>query len=231
VPLTKKKEDSLVRYSIFLYVVVAAVFLTGTSYAFEDGDFQYWSTGSISGKLAENWKIKLEEEFRFGDNAKDWYYTHTDAGITYSGLADWLDVGANFRLVLEENSSDDWEYENRPHGNIILKYTYEGFKFSNRARLEYRDKDQGDDSFRYRNKFSLKFPFKATKLEIQPYVADEIFYDFDKEDLNRNRLYAGVGCKLFKNLKADLYYVWQASKSSDTWKDTHALGTKLKFSF
>ena len=72
---------------------------------------------------------------------------------------------------------------------------------------------------------------KLTQLEIQPYIADEIFYDFDEEALNRNRLYAGFNLKLLKHLKADIFYLWQSSEKNDKWSDTHILGTKLKLSF
>ena len=72
-----------------------------TSLAFDDGDFQYWNTESASVKINDHWKFNIEEEFRFGDDASDFYYQHSDIGFSYSGLADWLDVGLNYRAVLE----------------------------------------------------------------------------------------------------------------------------------
>ena len=199
------------------------------SFAFDDNDFQYWNTESVSWKITEDWKMKVEEEFRFGNDVSDFYYQHSDLGVTYSGIAEWLDIGINYRFVFEEKN-DDWSYENRPHVNTTVKLDLYDFNFNSRARFEYRDKENADPEWRYRNKFTIKSP-KFTKLEIQPYIADEIFVDFDGEDLNRNRLYGGIELKMFDNLKGEIFYLWQSSESNDNWTDWHILGTKLKLSF
>ena len=214
---------------MFLLCVVLS-FVGKNLLAFDDGDFQYWNTESFSVKLADDWKFDAEAEFRFGDDASDFYYQHSDGGITYSGLSKYIDIGLNYRFVFEESGSD-WEYINTPHLNLTLKTELEKFKISDRSRFEYRDKENGNDGWRYRNKLTVKFPLKLTDLNIQPYVADEIFVDFDAEDLNRNRLYAGLGFNIYKNLNGDIYYLWQASKSSGKWKDTNVIGTKLKLAF
>lgn len=164
-----------------------------------------------------------------GDNGGNLYYQHTDLGIGYSGLAKWLDIGLNYRLVYEKSNSK-WEYENRPHLNIWLKLDLGSFNLSDRHRFEFRDKEEGNDGWRYREKFTLKFP-KFTKLELQPYIADEIFVDFDKEQLNRNRLYFGADFRIYKSLMGELFYLWQNSKSSGKWSDCNVLGTKLKLAF
>ncbi|KAF0119200.1 MAG: hypothetical protein FD151_2052, partial [bacterium] len=52
-----------------LYLVSIGLFLlqlTGDIFAYDDGDWQYWNTESIEGNISDRWKIKLEEEFRFG---------------------------------------------------------------------------------------------------------------------------------------------------------------------
>ena len=172
----------------------------------------------------------MEEEFRFGDDADQFYYQHSDLGFTYSGFADWLNIGINYRHIFQEKN-DKWVRERRPHLNITLKKKVHDWVLSCRGRFEYRDTQNSNDGWRYRDKFTVKTPFKFSRLEIQPYIADEIFVDFDEEELNQNRLYAGFSFKLLKNLKGEIYYFWQRSKKSDEWIDANILGTKLKFSF
>lgn len=211
-------------------IFLSMLFCKG-SVAFDDGDFQYWNTESVSWKMSDDWKVKLEGEFRFGDGAGDFYYQHTDLGVTYSGLANWLDLGINYRQIFEKDSSNKWEYENRPHLNITVKKKIDGWSLSNRSRFEYRNKEEGNDGWRYRNKSTIKLPIKFTRFDIQPYIADEVFIDFDKEDLTRNRLYGGFSFKITKNLKGEIFYLWQTSKKSGKWLDRNVLGTKIKFSF
>jgi len=219
--------SSLKKVILTVFIVLSFI---GTSFAFDDGDFQYWNTESISYKINDEWKMKLEEEFRFGDDASDFYYQHSDLGATYKGLADWLEVGLNFRLIFEEDG-DSWLHEYRPHLNATLKYKLEDFKLSNRGRMEFRVKQKGDDSWRYRNKFTIKYPVMIEKIKFSPYIADEIFMDFDIGELNRNRLYGGIDFELPKYLKLDIFYLWQTSKKSKHWINYHVLGTKLKLSF
>jgi hypothetical protein len=78
----------------------------------------------------------------------------------------------------------------------------------------------------------VKLPWKFTKLEIQPYISDEIFIGFDgATELNQNRFSPGLTMNLTKNLKLDVYYMLQDSKSSGKWVDANILGTKLKLAF
>jgi len=225
----KDGKMSRINFLILCLVVLTLLFVP-EGFSFGDGDFQYWNTESISKKINDDWKIALEQEFRWGDNARNPYYNHSDLGIVYSGLASWLDVGINYRHVHEEKSND-WKVENRPHLNADVKWKLFDVAFSNRGRLEYRNREDADNYWRYRNKFSIKLPLQLTKLEIQPYLADEIFYDFDVETLNRNRLYGGFGFKIIKNLKGEIYYLWERTEKSDKWNDINVLGTKLKLSF
>lgn len=198
-------------------------------FAYEDGDWQFWNTESIEGGLAENWKIKLEGEFRFGDSMGELYYHHTDGGLAYK-LIDWFSLGVNYRQIYEKKKGE-WEEENRPHINGTFKWAWTDFKFTDRSRLEYRAREGKDDFLRYRNKLTVKFPFEWTTFDIQPYLADEIFVDFDQGELNRNRLYIGICSKLAKYFQADVFYLWQSSKSDDSWVDYNVIGAKLKVKF
>ena len=84
--------------------------------------------------------LVLEEEFRFGDDGGNFYYQHSDLGLIYSGISDWVDVGINYRHVFLEKDSD-WKQENRPHLNATVKCKLLDFSLSNRGRLEYRNRE------------------------------------------------------------------------------------------
>jgi len=199
------------------------------AFAFEDGDLQVWNAESVEGRLNDHLKLKLEEELRFGDNAGELYYTHTEGGITVS-VTDSLDLGMKYRQIYEKKNGK-WKEENRPHFNATVKWVGQGFKFKDRNRIEYRDCEDKQDTFRYRNKLSIDFPVRWTRFNIQPYIADEIFIDFEGEKFNRNRFYAGFKAKLFKHLKTDIFYLWQSSEKSDKWIDYNVIGVKVKAVF
>ncbi len=217
---------------IFIVTLVSIVVFSKPCLAFDDEDWQYWGTLKASTKLSDEWKLGVEEEGRWGDDVTNPYYNHTDVGLTYSGLADWFDFGINYRHISEEKSNE-WKTEYRPHINGTVKWKLKDFSFSNRSRFEFREREDSDEAWQYRNKLSLKPPVSLTGHEIRPYVADETFFDSDSKELNRNRLYSGFSFKIYKNLKGDIYYLWQRSKSSSSgkWTDVNAVGTKLKIVF
>ena len=87
---------------------------------------------------------------------------YSDFGLTYRGLVDWLDASINYRHVFEKTNSK-WKKENRPHLNTTVKWECFDFDLSNRARLEYGNREDAENFWRYRNKFTVKLPFKLTK--------------------------------------------------------------------
>ena len=204
--------------------------LTASVYAYDDGDFQVWNTDVQEFKINKDSKLAFEEEFRWGDNANEFTYHHYDVGFFYS-LEEWLNIGGGYRHIYELKKGK-FKLENEPYLVATLLWDLEGFKIEERNRMECRHFDYQDDSWRYRNKVTVKLPWKFTKLEIQPYLSDEIFISFDgATELSQNRFSPGLAMNLTKNLKAEIYYMLQSGKSSGKWVDANVLGTKLKLVF
>ncbi len=217
-----------------LAAVVLGLMIAGSVYAYDDHDFQVWNTDIEEMKLNKKSKLVFEQEFRLGDNASDLYYQHYDVGYV-DDLSKYLNVGIGYRYI-KEMKNKAFRVENEPYLLATLFWELAGFKFDSRNRFEYRTFDYDQvDSGRYRNKLTVKFPWKFTKIEIQPYLADEIFIRFNGTDLNQNRIFAGLGFNTTKNLKGEIYYMLQSTKNyskfGSTWTDTNVLGTKLKLIF
>ena len=212
-----------------LIAIGLILLLSANSYAYKDGDFQVWNTDTEEFKINKDAKIAFEEEFRWGGSAKEFYYQHYDVGFFYN-LQKYLNIGGGYRHVLSK-SKGKFLVENEPYITVTLLWDIAGFKFDDRSRLEYNHFDYKDDTWRYRNKLIVKLPWKFTKFEIQPYLSDEIFVLFDdSQRLNTNRFSSGLAMTLTKNLKAEIYYMLQSSKSRK-WTEINVLGTKLKLLF
>jgi len=213
------------------FIVCGLILLLSTkAYAYKDGDFQVWNTDVEEFKVNKDAKVVFEEEFRWGGSAKEFFYQHYDLGFFYN-LQKYLVVGAGYRHILSK-SNDKFLVENQPYISVSLLWDLAGFKFDDRSRLEYNHYDYKDDTWKYRNKLTVKLPWKFTKFEIQPYLSDEIFILFDdSQRLNQNRFSAGLGMTITKNLKSELYYMLQSSRGSKLWTAANVLGTKLKLSF
>jgi len=220
---------------IVLSIFILITFITPVIAAptFEDGDWQFWNTESIKGTINEKTAVYGEQEFRWGDGMSMYYYEHSQIQLDFKAL-EWLTISPAFREVYEMNKNEDWYPEHQPQLNLTGKWKiFEDWTFEDRARFEYRffGEEGKSDVWRFRNKFTLKSPWKWTPLKLNPYIADEIFVQEDKDGIYRNRLYAGLGMQFFKNLKGDLFYLWQVEDKSGDWLNTNILGLKLKCEF
>ncbi|MHC4737392.1 MAG: DUF2490 domain-containing protein [Planctomycetota bacterium] len=217
--------------TLFTITAIITVLTSGICFAVDDNDFHYWSSVSLSFDIHKDWKAIVTEELRLIESAGNLAYHHTEAGFVYSGLADWLDLGFDYRHIYGKDSSGTWSEEHRPQLNAILKGNLLGIDFTNRSRFEFRDRQNKDDGWLYRNKLTLKFPMELTALKLKPYIADEVFFILDEADYTANRLYAGFSIDLAKNLKGKIFYMWQTARVSGADIDINVIGTNLTFSF
>lgn len=215
--------------TIFLIISLALI-LIAKVYAYDDGDFQVWNTDVEEFKINKDTKIAFEEEFRWGDNAHEFYYQHYDVGFFYNPIK-WLNVGGGYRHVYELKKGR-FKLENDPYITVALFWDIKGFKFEDRHRMEFRHFDYQNDSWRYRNKATVKLLRSFTEMEIRPYLSDEIFFDSSGiRKLNQNRLSSGLAMNITKKLKAEIYYMLQSTRNSGKWIDANVLGTNLRLTF
>lgn len=215
---------------IALVAMWAVLLLSVNAQAYDDGDFQVWNTDVEEMQLKKDLKLVFEEEFRWGDNASEFFYQHYDVGLFYNLNKYWV-IAPGYRHILNKNKGE-FLVENDPYFSVTFTNQFVGFKYDDRSRFEYNHFDYKDDTWRYRNKLTVKSPWKFTKLEIQPFAADEIFILFDDgQRLSENRATAGLAMNITKNLKGEVYYMFRTVKSGLKWTDMNVLGTKLKLVF
>ena len=217
--------------SYFLAALLCWGFFDGVCSASRSGDLEYWQTQSVSVDIDKDFAFTVSEEVRFGRHNGNPYLHNIDLGIVYKSLADWLDLGFNFKKEYQKDSSGKFRHENRPHLNITVKGKLFDLPFSNRSRFEWRDFEIKEEVWRYRNKSTIKLPLKLTKLNLQPYIAEEWFVNLWDDNINQNRLYSGFSRELTKNISGSVFYMWKTSKISGGWRDTNVIGTQFKILF
>ncbi|MBN1552139.1 DUF2490 domain-containing protein [bacterium] len=215
---------------LFVVAFIVSGILVGAGvYADSDADWQFWNTYRIEGKLCNLLKVGLEEQFRFGDDMTDLAYQHTEIQTTWA-IMKFFDLGLNYRHIYTL-SGESWAEENRPMIDGTLKFKSKSFGVSDRNRFEYRVRKDKDEAWRYRNKITLSCVRLIEKNRIEPYIANEFYYDFDADSFNKNRIYAGAKIQLSKAVQGDLYYLLESTEKNDVWTDVHVLGLTFKFSF
>lgn len=216
---------------LIFFSLIIGFQIANCAHAYDNHDFQVWNTDSEEVKLNKFSKLVFEQEFRWADNASEFYYQHYDQGYVYF-FNQYFNFGGGLRYI-KEKKVDKFRDETEPYFMAFGYWNPAGFNLSDRIRIEYRYYDYQVSSWRFRNKLDIKFPWKFTKFQIQPMVSDEIFFRFNGIDLNENRLYAGFAFILTKNLKGEFCYLFRTTKNPGicTWKDTNVLSAKLKLAF
>lgn len=197
---------------------------------FSAEDWRFWNTDSIEGNLTEKLSAKIEGEFRFKDNMSEHYYTHADLSLAYN-IVKWFDFGLGYRQIYNLKGAD-WKDTNYPHINGTVKWNWADWKFSDRVRFAYAMPQDAVDYWEFRNLFVIKSPWKITPLKLNPYISDEVFYNFDLSEWTENRAIIGIELPIIKeNIIGKLYYMYDSKKSSGIWDNYNTLGTEIKIKF
>ncbi len=149
----------------------------------------------------------------------------------YGSLADWIDLGFNYKEIFLEESDGHWSRENRPHVNVTFRGRLGALDWADGSRFEYRDMKNEEDIWRYVNRLKVKLPCEFTRFKFRPYFADYVFINLDGQTFDKNRVYSGVSFELSKDIESELYYFWQSGKLDDQWQDMSVLGLQLKIYF
>ena len=72
-----------------------------------------------------------------------------------------------------------------------------------------------DAVWRLRHKVRVNSPVTFTPWQIRPYVAEEVFYDFNGERFNGNRVQTGLFIPLQEQIRLELFYFWHLSKEDN----------------
>ena len=216
-------------------VAVLVLCLAGTGLnayaAYQDGDFQIWNTNAQDIKIGKATKFTMEEEFRYGETATEFFYQHYDWGFAWA-FDKRFELALGYRQVYEKYKHK-WRESDEPYTNLTWKQDIWKFKLEDRNRIEWRCfRFDFPDQIRYRNRVSLKYPFEFKSIKIIPYTSNEIFVSSNGRGYNQNRFQSGIEFELTKYVKFDVSYMLQSIRGTgDKWYEANVLWLKEKISF
>lgn len=207
-----------------LFRLTTVIISTPFTLLFAESEGEYWHSYKASLNLNNHVAASIAPEFRFNSCLEN-YYTYIHIGIDWQ-TRKWIRLCAHYRHIFTKKNNG-WEMEYRPNIDLILIHSVKNFNLSNRSRIELRIKDK-DESFRYRNKTSCKLP-EITLLNVCPYIAEEFFYDFQANKINKNRIYAGIEFPLVKKFAGVVSYIFESNKKGNDWLKTNILKIDFKY--
>lgn len=192
------------------------------------------NTNDIFGVLdSHKFVFTFEEEFRLKDTSSDSpvFYEHSDIQAKYL-INKYVDVFTDYRLVFQ-NKGKGWNDQSMflEGFNLKLPESTNWGRVNLRTRLEIGLNSSPTPTTYTLNVFpKYNSPWRWTKFQINPFVADELFFDCERSlEFNKNRGYVGVDWKINNRIKASTYYYHENSYVGGKPADVAVQQIKFEF--
>jgi hypothetical protein len=190
-------------------------------------DTEIWTETQVAIPLDKEMSLVLLGILRFGRNVSRPVNERIGAGVSFKA-GKYLTLFPFYLRVGSQPTSTSHSSEDRITLEATLKFPAGHFTIADRNRVEFHIHHPAPNFTQYRNRLQLEHPLKVGEVEVDGFVADEIFYDSIANAWIRNRFYVGAIKKINKHFTLELYYVRQNDSHSHPG-DINALGTTFKF--
>ena len=175
----------------------------------------------LKADVADDWFLISRSNLASRNDNSDFFFGYTGASLGYQFDPVWsIRLGYRRAWIRPRN---EWLAEDRPFVEAYAAGTVDGFRLSNRARVEFRMFDYRDDDVRLRNEITVQGPWRFTSLGLRPYVEEEVFYSTNAERIETNWLGAGLAFFPAKGVKLKAGYRWNYFRIGDEWRDRDVL--------
>ena len=203
----------------------------------DDTDYQFWNETQLifplvkaeddSGKTTDKLSLFLSGNLRVGRNIRRLVDERFGFGFDYKHNK-YVSFTPSYLYIAQQPAPGVKQYESRIRFAVNLGNSWKKFSVDDRNLVEYRFRNSGSDSVRYRNRLRFLYPIKKDRKELfVPFAANEVFYDFRAKTFSRNEFSVGLSRKLNSNTTADFFYLLQTNRSGSP-KRANVFGVNLK---
>ena len=183
----------------------------------------------VKASISDRWFVISRSNMASRNNFGDNFLAYTGGGLGYQ-LDPRLSLRAGYRRAWFR-FSDRWQPEDRAYLEAYFADHLNGFRVTNRARVELRFFDWRDDDVRLRNELTLESPWVLTPMKLSPYAEEEVFYSLNDGRFEANWLGAGLAWRPADGVKLKLGYRWNRYRAGDDWANRNVLVTGVNLFF
>lgn len=200
----------------------------------QSSDFGNWLIYIGNKKVNSKWNIHNEVQYRNYDAIGDLEQLLLRTGVGYNLSENNHNVLLGYGYIISQNYIADTQEkievnEHRIFQQFTSKQNIGSVSLSHRYRFEQRFVES-DFKLRLRYFLGLKIPLiKTEALPAKLYVSayNEVFLNTESSVFDRNRVYAGLGYQLYKNVRIEAGYMSQLFENSS--RDQFNLITFVNF--
>lgn len=212
-------------FTILITSFLLSLFLCNNAIARDDWEF--WNMETIKTKITDKIGVTLIEEFRFNEDAGN-FYTHVQyLGPTYT-FNENFGVGILHQMV-NSKKNDKWNTNHRFDLDAYISAKIYDFKIDTRTRFE---RDVTINTWTYRAKEQISRDILLLNRNYTPYISNEGYLALTPEiKYNENRATLGIKTKFLLGTDIDLYYMNRAKKPKNDWVNSNVLGVSVGYKF
>ena len=189
-------------------------------------DNQFWSDVQVAVPVTKDIDFNMLGTLRLGRDISHSVDERIGTGFTFR-FGQHVQIAPNYLYIGTQPIRNRRGWESRLSLPVTLRFNVEKFRFNERNMFEWRIRNPGISSTRYRNRLQVEHPVGPKEWGLSLFVADEVFYDWSIDRWVRNRFAVG-GTKVFnKHFTQDVYYLRQNDGVSIPG-DLNVIGTILR---
>ena len=220
--------------SNFIVAALACMLMLPSVVAAQDSDFGNWLIYIGNKKVNSQWNIHNEVQYRNYDAVGDLEQLLLRTGVGYNLSENNHNLLLGYGYILSENYVANTQdktsvNEHRIFQQFTSKQSVGVVSLTHRYRFEQRFVE-ADYKMRLRYFLAAKIPLQNTESEsskIYLSAYNEVFLNTESAVFDRNRVYAGVGYQLTKNIRMEAGYMNQIFETSS--RDQFNLITFVNF--
>jgi len=224
----------MLKKSNFFMAALTGVLMLPYIATAQSSDFGNWLIYIGSKKVNSKWNIHNEVQYRNYDAVGDLEQLLLRTGVGYNLSENNHNVLLGYGYILSQNYVADAQEktdvnEHRIFQQFTSKQKIGKVSLSHRYRFEQRFVE-ADFKMRLRYFLALKIPLiKSEAVPAKLYVSayNEVFLNTESSVFDRNRVYAGLGYQLHKNVRIEAGYMNQLFENSS--RDQFNLITFVNF--
>lgn len=213
----------------FFIIAFTLLMLGMARSTFAERDWEYWSRYALDVPITKEISYQIKPEWRMKNNMSYRYLFKLEQAINFK-LGKYFEI-APYYVWQEIKTAKGADRSNLSYLDLTGKIPFKEFfdiKIIDRLRWQY---NYNKGLTTWRNSARLTKPFKLGKIELSPFIEDEIFYDTKLDKLNENWASAGVSLELNKYFNIGVSYLLDTKKKGNDWSYANVLVTSMSIKF
>ncbi|WP_430974033.1 DUF2490 domain-containing protein [Sunxiuqinia rutila] len=194
----------------------------------QTNDWNTWLSVELTKDFGDKFKAYLSPQVRYANkDGLDEYFL--EAGMEYD-LFSFLEVGGNYRYLINERQTKSTEYFHRIAFDLTGKYDISRLEFALRTRYTNYDELENNEGFNDATlRYRLKSEYDIPNMKLTPSIGVELFHQLENKEINKIRYILGAAYKINKRHKVELDYLLHTYSNND--RKSHILALEYKIAF